>query len=118
MHPFDLFGDASVLDARRDEFRTRRNYLYDALRRIGFGVGGIPEGAFYVYADCSRFTDDSFRFAWDLLEQAGVAVTPGRDFGAHEPERHLRFAYTTRIDRLEEGISRIEAFVAQRRPGS
>ena len=111
-------GTRPVLDARRDEFRKRRDYLYGALGRIGFGVGAIPEGAFYVYADCSPFTADSYRFAWDLLEQTGVAVTPGRDFGAHESERHLRFAYTTQIDRLEEGISRIEAFLAQRRSDS
>ncbi len=55
--------------------------------------------------------DDSFRFAADLLEQAGVAITPGEDFGLHAPGRHVRFAYTTSLDQLREGVQRIEKFL-------
>ncbi|GBE10732.1 aspartate aminotransferase [bacterium BMS3Bbin12] len=105
---------AAILDARRDEFRERRDYLLPALREIGFRIPVVPQGAFYLYADCAAFTTDSDAFARALLEEAGVAVTPGRDFGTNAPERHLRFAYTTALDRLEEGVERIRAFVARR----
>ena len=100
-----------LLDERRDAFRHRRDFLHRALGELGFGVPARPAGAFYVYADCSAFTADSYRFARDLLEQAGVAITPGKDFGIHAPERHVRFAYTTDIARLEEGVRRMAAFI-------
>jgi aspartate/methionine/tyrosine aminotransferase len=64
-----------------------------------------------VYADCSAFTTDSFDLAGRLLEDAGVAVTPGADFGVNRPDRHLRFAYTTDLDRLAEGVRRIGRFL-------
>jgi aspartate/methionine/tyrosine aminotransferase len=101
----------AILDARRAEFRRRRDYLVPALRSLGFEVPHSPQGAFYVYAGCSRFTGDSFAFARDLLEEAGVAVTPGIDFGSHRAREHVRFAYTNAVERLEEGVRRIAAFV-------
>ncbi len=103
----------ALLDIRRDEFRARRDYLLPALRELGFDIPVEPQGAFYLYAGCSRFTDDSFRFSQELLEQAGVAVTPGLDFGHHRAREHLRFAYTTSLDQLREGVERIAAFVRQ-----
>jgi aspartate/methionine/tyrosine aminotransferase len=101
----------AILDSRRDEFRARRDYLVPALRRLGFDIPQLPQGAFYVYANCSKLTDDSYRFALDLLEHAGVATTPGLDFGTHRAAEHVRFAYTNSIDRLEEGVARIEGFL-------
>jgi aspartate/methionine/tyrosine aminotransferase len=101
----------AILDARREEFRARRDYLVPALRRLGFEIPRVPQGAFYVYAGCARFTSDSFRFALELLESAGVAITPGNDFGTYRAAEHVRFAYTNAIDRLEEGVRRIERFV-------
>jgi aspartate/methionine/tyrosine aminotransferase len=71
----------------------------------------VPEGAFYVYADCSALTPDSFEFARRVLRQAHVAITPGKDFGHHEPERHIRIAYTQPIARLEEAVERIRKFL-------
>ena len=71
----------------------------------------MPQGAFYIYAGCGNLTKDSFAFARDLLEKAGVAITPGLDFGANAPERHVRFAYTNSIERLQEGVSRIASFL-------
>ncbi|BBL70849.1 aminotransferase [Methylogaea oryzae] len=100
------------LEQRRLEFQRRRDYLQQALARLGFGLSAPPEGAFYVYADCSRFTQDSDAFARDLLEQAGVAITPGRDFGETAASRHVRFAYTTSLERLEEGVKRMERYLA------
>jgi aspartate/methionine/tyrosine aminotransferase len=102
----------AILDARRDEFRARRDYLVPQLRKLGFAIPQMPEGAFYVYANCSRFTDDSYKFALDLLEDAGVAITPGIDFGTYRAAEHVRFAYTNAIESLREGVSRIERFLA------
>lgn len=103
-----------ILEARRAEFKARRDYLVPALRQLGFEIPQMPAGAFYVYAGCGRHTRDSFSFARDLLEQAGVAITPGIDFGSHAPERHVRFAYTNSVERLQEGVRRIGAFLAGR----
>ena len=83
-----------------------------ALRGLGFDIPVMPQGALYVYAGCGRLTNDRFGLARDLLEQAGVAITPGIDFGANAPERHVRFAYTSPIERLEEGVRRISRFLA------
>jgi len=103
-----------LLDERRDEFRRRRDFLYDALPPLGFRLGESPEGAFYLYADCSELAGDSYAFASDLLEAAGVAVTPGKDFGLHRPETHVRFAFTTDIRRLREGVDRIQRYLRGR----
>lgn len=101
----------AILEQRRDEFRQRRDYLLPALRELGFKIKTQPQGAFYLYADCSALTDDSFQFVHDLLEQAGVAVTPGIDFGENRASQHVRFAYTTSLDKLKVGVERIKAFL-------
>ncbi|HHH12873.1 MAG TPA: pyridoxal phosphate-dependent aminotransferase [Thiolapillus brandeum] len=101
----------AILEERRQIFRQRRDYLFEALTGLGFRIEGRPEGAFYLYADVSAFTGDSFDFCRRLLEEAGVAVTPGRDFGSYRAERFVRFAYTTDLERLELGVERIAAFL-------
>ena len=101
----------AILEKRVQEFKVRRDYLVPELRKLGFEIPVMPEGAFYVYAGCAKLTRDSFAFARDLLEQAGVAITPGIDFGANAPERHVRFAYTNSIERLKDGIARIAHFL-------
>lgn len=100
-----------ILEQRRQQFQQRRDYLLPALRELGFDLPVTPEGAFYLYAGCEKFTDDSFVFAQTLLNEAGVAVTPGRDFGDNQPEKFLRFSYTTSMARLEEGVRRLQAFL-------
>jgi aspartate/methionine/tyrosine aminotransferase len=102
----------AICEARREEFRARRDYLVPALRALGFGIPQTPPGAFYVYADCSRLTPDSHAFALDLLERAGVAITPGIDFGAHRAREHVRFAYTRPVERLREGVRRIGEYLS------
>ena len=97
----------AILEARRDEFRQRRDYLLPALRDIGFEIPVTPAGAFYLYGNCSRFTDDSYSFVERLLEEVGVAITPGIDFGSNKPEHHVRFAYTTSLEKLQEGVHRL-----------
>jgi len=100
-----------ILAGYRDAFCERRDFLLPALRDLGFDIPVTPAGAFYLYADCSRFTDDSYAFALDVLEKAGVAITPGKDFGANQPEHHLRFAYTTSLASLEKGVERLAKYL-------
>ncbi len=107
----------AILDERRDAFRARRDFLVPALRELGFAIAAQPQGAFYVYADCSRFADDSFTFTRRLLEDAGVAVTPGLDFGEFGAANHLRFAYTTTLENLEEGVARMRRFIVTQARG-
>lgn len=108
------FGEdnLSILESRRLELRSRRDFLARALKETGFGLPVLPEGAFYLYVDISRFADDSFAFAARLLEEAGVAITPGLDFGEVTPERYVRFAYTRPMPVLEEAVNRIRRFVS------
>lgn len=101
----------AILEQRRVEFQRRRDYLLPAVRNLGFDVPINPQGAFYLYADCSRFTKNSEAFSRELLEHAGVAITPGVDFGNYEAKRHVRFAYTTSLENLREGVRRLEAFL-------
>jgi aspartate/methionine/tyrosine aminotransferase len=103
-----------ILETRRAEFQRRRDFLVPALRSLGFEVPVMPEGAFYVYAGCARFTDDSESFALRLLEEAGVAITPGIDFGAYRARSHVRFAYTRSLADLEEGVARMARFLRDR----
>jgi len=101
----------AILEARRQAFRERRDFLLPALRALGFSIPVSPQGAFYLYAGREGMTDASQQFAHSLLEQVGVAVTPGLDFGHNRPETHLRFAYTTDLAKLSEGVERIRRFI-------
>jgi aspartate/methionine/tyrosine aminotransferase len=106
----------AIVEARRDEFRARRDFLVPALRELGFGIPVMPTGGFFVYADCSRFGMDSERFALEALNATGVAFTPGIDFGRHRPEAHVRFAYTIAKPLLEEGVHRLARWLPTLRP--
>ncbi len=97
----------AILEMRRREFRARRDFLVPALRDLGFGIPIMPEGGFFVYADCSAFGMDSERFCVEALEATGVAFTPGLDFGRHRADAHVRFAYTIGEDKLREGVRRL-----------
>ena len=97
-----------LLEACKNELATRRNLLVPALKALGFGIPVTPQGAFYIYADIRRFGLDGEALAEKLLQEAGVAITPGTDFGTHEASRHVRFAYTTSSERLLEAVTRLE----------
>jgi len=101
------------LEQRRREFEARRDYLLPRLRALGFDIPVTPQGAFYLYADSSRLAPDSEAFARALLEKAGVAITPGRDFGEHAPQRHVRFSYASTRPQLEESVRRLAAFLGR-----
>ena len=107
------FSDTNmaILEERRQAFQARRDFLYAAIGDLGIQVGKLPAGAFYLYADVGRFTDDSMTFTRELLDVAGVAITPGLDFGSHGAARHVRFAYTTGLERLHEGVERLRRFL-------
>ncbi|KKK59683.1 hypothetical protein LCGC14_3031930, partial [marine sediment metagenome] len=81
---------------------------------ISFTDIAPTDGAFYVYADVSRFTDDSRAFAAEILDKAGVAVTPGLDFDPARGHKTLRFSYARSTSDMEEGIARLKAFMAER----
>ena len=101
-----------MLEERRELYRAQRDYLLPALKALGFDVPVAPEGAFYVYANCRRFTDDTHAFCWDALEKAGVAIAPGLDFGSNDPRHHVRFSYPKPIPLLEEGVRRLREYLA------
>jgi aspartate/methionine/tyrosine aminotransferase len=100
-----------IVEQRRAELDARRRFLVPALEALGFRVPVMPDGAYYIYADCSGLTRDSFAFARRILTEAHVAITPGKDFGRNHPERHVRIAYTQPIARLEEAVARIARFL-------
>lgn len=103
----------AILEERRAILGARRDYLAPALERLGFRLAARPEGAFYLWCDSSALAADSFQLATRLLEEAGVAATPGLDFGQHQPERHMRFAYTTDQTRLEEAVARLGRYLGR-----
>jgi aspartate/methionine/tyrosine aminotransferase len=101
-----------LLEACKAELKMRRDALLPELTRLGFEVKTAPQGAFYCYADVSRFGMSAEALAERLLLDAGVAITPGNDFGSHAASRNVRFAYTTSQDRILEAMRRIEAVLA------
>jgi aspartate/methionine/tyrosine aminotransferase len=104
----------AVLEARRAEFERRRDFLAPTLEAAGLHIPAKPQGAFYIYADCSAFSADAREFALELLEREAVAATPGADFGSNATQRFLRFAYTRGLPEIEEGAARIARFCAHR----
>jgi len=103
----------ALLESRRAELAARRDFLYDNLSSLGFEIPIKPEGAFYVYANCKKFSDDSYQFALDFLEAEAVAITPGKDFGSHDAQHMLRFAYTTSIDKMAIAMQRLDRFISK-----
>jgi len=97
-----------LLEAAKNELRTRRDWLLPELRRLGFDLPIQPEGAFYIYAGLGEPGVSAEAWAERLLREAGVAVTPGNDFGSHGARQHVRFAYTTGQERIREAVRRLE----------
>ncbi|MBT8129187.1 MAG: pyridoxal phosphate-dependent aminotransferase [Gammaproteobacteria bacterium] len=104
-------GTMEILEKRVLMFRERRDYLLPVLREMGFNVAVEPAGAFYIYADCSAISQDSFAWTRSLLEDEAVALTPGIDFGEYQAATHVRFAYTRPVDQLERACSRIARYI-------
>lgn len=101
----------AIMEARRLELQQRRDYLLAELPKLGFKIPVVPDGAFYIYADASALTQDTQVFCQQLLQETGVAITPGFDFGDQNANVYIRIAYTTNIERLEQAIARIKAWL-------
>ncbi len=109
-------GIAALQETRQDVvemkriYDQRRRFMIRRLREIGFGITVEPTGAFYVFANARRFSGDSYRLAFDILEKAHVGVTPGVDFGKNG-EGYLRFSYANSMENIGEGLDRIEQYL-------
>jgi aspartate/methionine/tyrosine aminotransferase len=105
----------AIYEERKAEFRRRRDYIVPALSELGFKVPVMPDGAFYVYADCSALSDDADRLTIDMLNEAGVVLVPGLDFGPYTARQYIRVSYATSMENLKEAVSRLQKFFAARR---
>jgi len=105
---------AEELEANLAVYAENRRLMIDGLPRAGFDRFAPPDGAFYVYADVSHLTGDSLAFSKEILEKAGVAVTPGLDFDPVRGTRTLRFSYARSTADIREGLSRLQRFTAER----
>jgi aspartate/methionine/tyrosine aminotransferase len=103
------------LELNRDVYAQNRQVLLDGLPKAGFINFSSPEGAFYVYADVRDITDDSLALASEILNEAGVAVTPGIDFDPHRGKGTLRFSYAGSAQDVAEGMRRLTDYMTQRK---
>jgi aspartate/methionine/tyrosine aminotransferase len=107
----------AIYEARRLEFKRRRDYIVPALRTLGFGVPVVPDGAFYVYADTTGVNHaaagNSEELCRSMLHDAGVVLVPGEDFGFHAKDRYMRLSYATSLHRLEEAVQRLGSLFAR-----
>ncbi len=99
----------AIFEQRRQAFRERRDFLSNALRDMGFLLSENIQGAFYIYADISRFSADCEKFCHDILENHGVAITPGTDFGDYRSKSFVRIAFTTGMENLQLGVARLQS---------
>jgi aspartate/methionine/tyrosine aminotransferase len=105
----------AIYEQRKAEFKRRRDYIVPALKQLGFKVPVTPDGAFYVYADCSTLADDADKLTIDMLNHAGVVLVPGLDFGPYTARQYIRLSYATSLENLREAVVRLEKFFAERR---
>ena len=113
------FEQASLAEyeRRRTEFKARRDYFIPALQALGLQVPVMPDGAFYAWADCREACQklqvkDSWALAFEVLQRAHVAVTPGRDFGTAETANFIRFSTANSMAQLQTAIARLQALLA------
>jgi aspartate/methionine/tyrosine aminotransferase len=112
-------GVAALKEAQPDVdkmvacFSERRELILRRAKEIGFGIAKEPTGAFYLLVNAKHLTKDSLKFAFDVLENAGVGITPGIDFGSNA-EGYVRFSYANSLENIEEGMNRLEAYLNAR----
>jgi aspartate/methionine/tyrosine aminotransferase len=104
----------AIYEQRKAEFLRRRNYIVPALQELGFKVPVMPDGAFYVYADCTKLSHDADSLTIDMLHQAGVVMVPGLDFGPHTAHDYIRVSYATSMENLREAVARMREFFVKR----
>lgn len=98
------------VDLMRSIYNERRIYIIERLKKMGFVIHTEPYGAFYVFCDARKFTADSYRFAFDVLEKAHVGITPGIDFGTGG-EGFVRFSYANSLKNIHTAMDRIEEYL-------
>ena len=103
-------------ERRRAEFKARRDYFIPALNQLGLSVPVEPDGAFYAWADCSQVCSklgikDSWDFAFEVMQRAHVAITPGRDFGTAQTAQFVRFSTASSMAQLQESVARLRAMI-------
>jgi aspartate/methionine/tyrosine aminotransferase len=101
------------IEQMRSVYNERRVYMIKRLRKLGFTIQVEPRGAFYVFVNARHISDDSYRLAFDILEKAGVGITPGIDFGKNG-EGYLRFSYANSMDNIIAGLDRLEKYLEER----
>ena len=104
-------ADADVI-RMKSLYNDRRKFIIRRLRELGFGITVEPTGAFYVLANAKRYTQNSFDFAFDILQKAKIGCTPGIDFGSNT-EGYLRFSYANSIEKIHEAMNRLEAYLQE-----
>ncbi len=107
-----LRNGADDCEQMRKTYDERRLFLLERLRSIGFEIATEPKGAFYIFADARRFTSDSYRFAFDVLENAHIGITPGVDFGTLG-EGFVRFSYANSIENISRAMTRLQSYLAR-----
>jgi aspartate/methionine/tyrosine aminotransferase len=104
------------VEKMKEIYNQRRQYMLKRVRGMGLTIKTEPTGAFYVFANAKEFCDNSYEFAFEILEKAGVGVTPGIDFGSNG-EGFIRFTYANSMENIREGMDRLEEFLRHRRSG-
>jgi aspartate/methionine/tyrosine aminotransferase len=94
----------------RNIYNERRLYMLNRLKNIGFVIHTEPQGAFYIFCDARKFTNNSYEFAFEVLEKAHVGITPGVDFGT-QGEGFVRLSYANSIENIKEGLDRLEQYL-------
>jgi aspartate/methionine/tyrosine aminotransferase len=94
----------------KETYDERRRYMIKRVRELGFGLASEPSGAFYMLVNAKHLSANSYELAFDILEKAGVGVSPGIDFGKNA-EGFLRFSYANSLENIQEGLDRIEEYL-------
>jgi len=108
-----LIEAAADVERMKSTYNQRRKYMIQRLRELGFGLSVEPAGAFYMLVNARHLAANSYDLAFEILEKAGVGVSPGIDFGKNA-EGYIRFSYANSIENIKEGLDRIENFIRNR----
>jgi aspartate/methionine/tyrosine aminotransferase len=106
-----LKSSSLEVNKMRNIYNERRIYMLNRLKNMGFIIETEPEGAFYIFANARKFTSDSYKFAFDVLDNAHVGITPGVDFGSNG-EGYVRLSYANSLENITEGLNRLEKYLS------
>ncbi|MEE8423384.1 MAG: aminotransferase class I/II-fold pyridoxal phosphate-dependent enzyme, partial [Thermodesulfobacteriota bacterium] len=112
----EAFDAVDELREMKETYKERRDFLLPELKRLGFNIPVDPQGAFYIYAGIEKWGIDSMIFVERALHEANVALTPGYDFGTFRADNHIRFSYANKLEKLKEGIKRLEKWLKSLKP--